>query len=115
MRLPSTSVRRPAWWTQMLLVAVFAWAYDEVRELHGDVVAAGLRHGQAMLHLDRVLHIAWAPPLNHWLAHHATVAATCAGYYFVMHLGMTSLGLLVLWLHGPQYRLHRDALLVTSL
>lgn len=110
-----SAARRPVWWTQVLVVAGFAWAYDEVRTLHGDVAAAGLRHGEEMLRLDRALHLFFAAPFNHWLSHHATVAAAFAGYYLVMHLGATSLVLLVLWVHGDRYRHHRDALLITSL
>ena len=51
----------------------FAWAYDEVRALHGNVVAAGLRHGEQLLRLDRDLHVDWAPALNAWLTRHDAV------------------------------------------
>jgi hypothetical protein len=106
---------RPLWWVQVLLIVGFAWAYDEVRSLHGNVVQAGLRHGRQVLHIDRVLHLDWAAPMNHWLAHHDLVGGTLAGYYVVMHLGMTSLMLLVLWIHGPKYRYHRNVLILSSL
>jgi hypothetical protein len=102
------------WWAQVLLIVGFAWAYDEVRSLHGNVVAEGNRHGHAVLHADRVLHLDWAQPLNHWLTHHDGVADVLSFYYVVMHLGMTSLTLLVLWIHGPKYRYHRNVLLFSS-
>ena len=114
MRLPPVAMRRPTWWTQVLLAVSFAWGYDEVRALHGDVRHAGLAHGFDMLHLDRAMHIDWATPFNAWLVHHDAVADALAGYYFVMHLGMTSLTLVVLWAHGRRYRWHRDALLLMS-
>lgn len=98
----------------MLLVVGFAWAYDEVRSLHGNVVAAAVRHGHAVLRADRALHVNWSGPLNGWLGHHATLADVLAGYYVVMHLGMTSLTLLLLWLQGQHYRHHRDALILAS-
>jgi hypothetical protein len=114
-RLPTVDPPRPRWWGQLLLVVGFAWAYDEVRSLHGDVVAAGLRHGHAVLHADRVLHIDWSGRLNAWLGHHDSLADILAGYYVVMHLGMVALTLLLLWLQGRHYRHHRDALIVASL
>jgi hypothetical protein len=99
----------------VLLAVGFAWGYDEVRALHGDVRRVGLAHGLDVLRLDRLLHIDWATPFNAWLGHHDGVADVLAGYYFVMHLGMTSLTLLILWCHGRRYRWHRDALLVMSI
>ena len=98
----------------MLLAVGFAWGYDEVRALHGDVRRAGIAHGLDVLHVDRMLHIDWATPFNAWLVHHRTLADVLAGYYFVMHLGMAALTLVVLWLHGRRYRWHRDVLLVMS-
>jgi hypothetical protein len=115
MRLPPVAVRRPVWWTQVLLAVGFAWGYDEIRALHGNVRAAGLAHGVDVLRLDRAMHVDWATPLNVWLGHHDALGDVLAGYYFVMHLGMTSLTLVVLWLHGRRYRWQRDALLVMSL
>jgi hypothetical protein len=114
-RLPPVDPPRPRWWGQVLLVVGFAWAYDEVRSLHGNVVAAAVRHGHAVLRADRALHVNWSGPLNTWLGHHDSLADLLAAYYVVMHLGMTSLTLLLLWLQGRHYRHHRDALIVASL
>lgn len=111
----SKEVRRPTWWTQVLLAVGVAWGYDEIRALHGDVRASAIAHGLDVLHFDRALHLDWATPLNAWLTRHDAIADVLAGYYFVMHLGMTSLTLVVLWVHGRRYRWHRDALLVMSL
>jgi hypothetical protein len=107
--------RRPTWWIQVLIIVGFAWAYDEIRSLHGDVVAAGLRHGRSMLHVDRVLHMNWSEPMNHWLVHHDWLSDVLSGYYVVMHLGMTALTLVVLWVNGPRYRYHRNVLIGSSL
>lgn len=114
MQLPATVSRRPRWWTQVLLAVGFAWGYDEVRALHGDVAKAGVAHGHDVLRIDRWLHIEWVTPANNWLGEHHDIAAAMSGYYFVMHLGMTALTLVVLWLHGSRYRWHRDALLLMS-
>jgi hypothetical protein len=114
-QLPALTRRRPRWWLQVALVVMFATGYDEVRSLHGDVAAAGLRHGREVLQLDRAWHISWAEPLNHWLAHHHVIAQALSSYYFVMHLGMTALVLLVLWLRSDAYRRQRNVLVVASL
>jgi hypothetical protein len=105
---------RPRWWTQVVLVVGFAWAYDEVRALHGNVVAIGVRHGGQVLHADRTWHLDWAFALNRWLSHHDAVADVLAGYYVVMHLGATSLVLLLLYVQGEHYRQQRNVLLFAS-
>ncbi|HVT63804.1 MAG TPA: phosphatase PAP2 family protein [Mycobacteriales bacterium] len=107
--------KRPTWWVQVLIIVGFAIAYDEVRSLHGNVVAVGVRHGRAVLHLDKALHLDWSEPMNRWLVHHEWLGDALSGYYVVMHLGMTALTLLVLWVHGPRYRYHRNVLIVLSL
>jgi hypothetical protein len=53
--------------------------------------------------------------MNHWLIHHEWIGNALAGYYVVMHLGMAALTLLVLWVNGPRYRYHRNALILLSL
>jgi hypothetical protein len=107
--------RRPTWWIQVLVIVGFAYAYDAVRALHGDVVATASRHGRDVWHVDKVLHLNWAEPMNDWLLQHQWVGNALAGYYVVMHLGMTALTLLILWLNGPRYRHHRNALVLLSL
>jgi hypothetical protein len=113
--LPPLTRHRPLWWIQLVLVVGFAVGYDQVRALHGDVTATALGHGRAVLSLDRVLHLSWAAPMNRWLDGHHGVAQLFSSYYFVMHLGMTSLVLLLLWLRSDDYRRQRNALVVASL
>lgn len=109
------ALKRPTWWIQVLIIVGFAWAYDEVRTLHGNVAAIGLRHGRSVLHLDRILHLNWSEPMNHGLVHHNWLSDVLSGYYVVMHLGMTALTLVVLWVNGPRYRYHRNVLILLSL
>jgi hypothetical protein len=106
---------RPRWWIQILLVVAFAWAYDAVRALHGNVAAAAIRHGRDVLRIDRDLHVNWAGPMNHWVTHHDWLADALAGYYVVMHLGMAALTLLLLWIVGRGYTFHRNVLILLSL
>jgi hypothetical protein len=114
-QLPALARHRPRWWLQVALIVGFATGYDEVRALHGDVAVAGLRHGRAVLAVDRAWHLSWAEPLNRWLSAHHTVGQTLSSYYFVMHLGMTALVLLLLWLRSDTYRRQRNVLVVASL
>jgi hypothetical protein len=100
---------------QVLLVAFFAWVYDEIRELHGNVVVAGVAHGRDIWRIDHQIHMAWTEPLNHALDHHPAIANALATYYVVMHLGMTSLVLVILWVHGRHYRHQRNVLVLLSL
>src|SRR3954453_9740987 len=113
--LPTLERRRPRWWVQLFVVIGFAVGYDQVRALHGDVAAPALAHGRSVLHVDRALHLSWAEPMNQWLDGHDGVAQLLSSYYFVMHLGMTALVLLLLWLRTDGYRRHRDVLIVASL
>jgi hypothetical protein len=94
---------------------MFATGYDEVRSLHGDVAATGLLHGRDVLQLDRSWHMSWAEPLNRWVVDHHGIAQALSSYYFVMHLGMTALVLLLLWLRSEAYRRQRNVLVVASL
>jgi hypothetical protein len=96
------------------LIVFFAWAYDEIRSLHGNVVAVGLRHGREVLRIDQWLHMSWERPLNHWIGHHDSVSDALSAYYVVMHLGMTALALVILWIEGRRYRHHRNVLIGLS-
>src|SRR4029078_2047272 len=104
--------RRPRWWVQLLLIVGFALGYDQVRALHGDVVSNALAQGHAVLDVDRLMRISWAEPMNGWLTGHHDMARLLSSYYFAMHLGMTSLVLLLLWLRSDEYRRHRHGLAV---
>jgi hypothetical protein len=114
-KLPATSGPRPTWWVQLLLVVGFAAGYDKVRALHGDIAAAAFAHGRDVLRLDRTWHMSWAEPMNRWLTEHQGLAHVLSSYYFVMHLGMTALVLLLLWLRSESYRRQGNVLVVTSL
>jgi hypothetical protein len=59
--------------------------------------------------------MSWAEPLNRWLFEHHAIAHVLSAYYFAMHLGMTALVLLLLWLRSDAYRRQRNVLVVASL
>ena len=110
----SRPLDRPLWWTQIVLAVGFAWGYDALRALHGDVQTAAMRNGRDVLRIDRGLHASWVESFSNWIAQRDAVSDLLAGYYVVMHLGVVALTLVILWVHGHRYRWHRDALLALS-
>lgn len=107
-------IDRPAWWTQIIVVVAFAWGYDELRSLHGDVRVAALRHGHQILAVDRWLGFSAVERLSGWVDHHDAIADALSWYYVVMHLGGAALLLLILWIDGRFYRWYRDALIAIN-
>jgi hypothetical protein len=106
--------RRPSWWSQVILAVGFAWGYDALRALHGNVQAVAVRNGRDVLRIDDDMHAGWVATLSGWIAHHDSLSDLLAGYYVVMHLGVVALTLVILWVNGTRYRWHRDALLLVS-
>src|SRR4051794_28952211 len=109
---PAAAMSRPPWWSQVILAVGFAWGYDALRALHGNVHAVAVRNGRDVLRIDNDLHAGWVATMSDWVARHASVSDLLAGYYVVMHLGAVALTLVILWIHGKRYRWHRDALLL---
>jgi hypothetical protein len=105
---------RPSSWSQLVLVIGFAWSYDALRALHGNVRMVAVSNGLAVLGIDRALHTGWVAGFTRWVDGHDAVADVLSGYYVVMHLAVVSITLILLWWDGRFYRWHRDALLVIS-
>jgi hypothetical protein len=95
-------------------VVLFAWGYDELRSLHGNVRVAALHHGRQVLHIDRWLGFGAIERLSRWVDHHDAVADVLSVYYVVMHLGGAALMLVILWCDGRYYRWYRDALIAIN-
>lgn len=105
---------RPRWWTQVALAIGFAWGYDAVRALHGDVRLAALHNARSIVAVDHAMHAHWLASLSQWVAHHDLAADVLSGYYVVMHFAVVCVTLIALWLDGRFYRWHRDLLLLLS-
>lgn len=106
--------RRPRWWTQVILAVAFAWGYDAVRALHGDVRTAALHHAAWVVRIDHAMGVGWLATLAQWVAAHDLVADVLCGYYVGMHFAMVCVTLIALWVDGRFYRWYRDALLLAS-
>jgi hypothetical protein len=108
--------RRPAWWTQVLVIGFFLWAYDAINNLSSVRRGTALAHGAAIFHVERRLHLDPELTLNHWLAQHLTFGRLLADYYDNLHFVVT-LGVLfwVWWRHSSRYRMLRNTLIGTNL
>ena len=108
--------RRPSWWTQVLVIGFFLWAYDAINNLSSLRRASALAHGAAIFRLEQRLHLDPELSLNHWLASHLSFGRALADYYDTLHFFVT-LGVLfwVWWRHSSHYRLLRNTLIGTNL
>jgi hypothetical protein len=107
--------RAPRWWAEVLLVAVFYGAYDSVRGLiHGDADEA-IRHGAALLRLERLFAIGIEHPLNNHLENLAVLAVPACFFYASAHFLVTPA--VMLWafrFHPHRYRTARTVLAVLT-
>jgi len=108
--------RRPAWWTQVLVIGFFLWAYDAINNLSSVRRGAALAHGAGIYHVERRVHLDPELTLNRWLAVHLTFGRLLADYYDTLHFVVT-LGVLfwVWWRHSSRYRMLRNTLIGTNL
>jgi hypothetical protein len=91
-----------SWWREILLVAALYGAYELSRGM-GDVdIPAALSNGRAILHLERVWHLAPERVLNEALEHATLIAVIASYFYSVMHYVVTPT--VLVWM----YRKHRD-------
>jgi hypothetical protein len=111
------SLRRGAtWWREVLLIAAIYGVYELSRGV-GDVdISSAFANGRAVLHLERVWHIAPERVLNEALEHATFLAVFASYFYSVMHYLVTP-GVLI-WMyrkHRAQYGPARTALAASTL
>jgi hypothetical protein len=108
-------VRRPRWWTQILVIVWLCWVYDAVANLAPLRRQAARDHALSILHTERVLHIDPEAALDHWLAGHHALAVVVSNYYDNAHFVVT-LGLVgwLWWSHPALYRPLRTALVLIN-
>jgi hypothetical protein len=85
----SEDVKRPRWWSELLVIAWLAWAYDAINNLAPVREKLALAHGRAILGFEQSLHIAPELTLNRWLAAHNTLASILSYYYDNAHFIVT--------------------------
>jgi hypothetical protein len=94
--------RPGGWWRELLLIGVLYGAYELVRGI-GDVdVPSAFSNGRAIMHLEKVWHLAPERFLNEVLEHATYLAVIASYFYSVMHYIITPV--VLVWM----YRKHRD-------
>ena len=115
-RVPTSAVRRPHWWYEVLLLGVVYLMYDGVRLL----VAAG--HGEAftnahrVLGLERALRLGHEQTINHAVSASPVLGITLSYSYATLHYLITPVVLVWLWKRRPErYLGARTALVIATL
>ena len=102
---------RPARWAELLLTGIGYAVHSVIRNAVPDHRTAALHRAQAILRVERELHISFELALNH-AANHVTWLIVGMNYYYaVLHFTVTIGLLLWLYLRRPEfYRAARTAL-----
>ena len=104
--------QRPAWWTQVAVIAIVLWAYDEINNFNPFRRATAFANAFHVWHLEVRLHLDPELSLNRWLATHLTLGKLLGDYYDTAHFVVTLALLFWVWWRRPaHYRLFRNALL----
>jgi hypothetical protein len=109
-------VQPPKWWQELAFIGVVYYLYSLVRNAVPGHEVAARHNAQALLHVERALHVDGEHSLNMFLAHTHWLAYVCNYFYSTMHFVVT-IGVL-LWLyccHPLRYRAIRSVLLITNL
>ena len=114
---------RPRWWRQLMLAALFYWAYALIRDVHG-LSATGLgattqarRNGLAILRWESVLNLDVERRLQQLVLPVQWLVKAADAFYGSAHFGVT-LGVFGwLLLHAPpeRFRYYRNVLAVGTL
>jgi hypothetical protein len=110
-----TRTPRTHWWVEALAIAWLCWLYDATTNLPALRLHVALSNAQALLGLERSLHIDPELALDRWLSHHHTLGLILSNYYDNAHFGVT-LGLLgwLWWKRADLYRPLRNSLVLVN-
>ena len=110
------SARRPAVWTELLLVGWLCWVYDMIANLAPVRVGLAESDARGIFDAERWLHLDPEKSLDHWLSRHHTLAVILANYYDNAHFVVTLSLLGFSWLiWSRHYRGLRNSLLLINL
>jgi membrane-associated phospholipid phosphatase len=107
--------RRPHLLGELLIVFVLLRVYDMARARAEVRQGAALQHGQAILDLERWLHIDLELATNVWVTSHQALSLTASYFYQFAHVTVTLAVLGLCWWRRPEiYRAARNALVLTN-
>jgi hypothetical protein len=110
------AVRPPRWWQEAAFVALCYWLYSVVRNAVPDHQIGATHRAEAIMGIERTLHVDVEQSVNSFVTHTHWLAYVCNYYYATLHFVVT-IGVLV-WLyhrHPLRYRSIRSALFATNL
>jgi hypothetical protein len=103
---------RPSLWSQVAIIALLLWAYDEINNFNPFRRATAIVHGVQIMHVEQRTHLDPELALNHWLSLHLSVGRFLSDYYDLAHFLVTiPLLALVWWRFSDRYRMLRNSLL----
>ena len=103
-------------YAQIIPVALLLWATDAVDKFRAGAAGAGLRNALEVVTISRQLGGEFTAGWNAWLAGHPLPALAAAWYYIVLHGAVAGVvGILLIWRSVPSFRVHRNALIASSL
>lgn len=112
---PARGRTRPHVIGELLIVVCLVKVYDYIRSFEAARETSALRHGMAVLDLERFLRLDWELGANLWLAGHRLLESTAIWWYQLTHIGVTLTVLVVCYVRAPQhYRPARNALVATN-
>ena len=94
--------QRPGLRELFLIAAVYSM-YDASRFIVEGHQTSALQHAIGVLHLEKMMDIAWEQSLNAWVSAHALLAVPADYMYATLHYVVTPVVLVWMW------RSHRDA------
>lgn len=107
--------RRPHLAGELLIIFVLLRVYDMARARAEVRQGPALQHGQAILDLERWLHIAVEHTANLWVTSHHALSLAASYFYQFAHVTLTLSVLGWCWLRRPEiYRAARNALVLTN-
>ncbi|MDX6288075.1 MAG: hypothetical protein QOG53_3560 [Frankiales bacterium] len=107
--------RRGHWWIEILIAVVGYELYSAVQSMTTGHIGA-LAHAEALVRLEKHLHIWIEPTLNHWATAHAFLGIGAGYYYELTHVLGTAATLIFLWWRRREFYFWlRNVLIAMSL
>jgi hypothetical protein len=100
--LPAAVARRRGL-RELLLIALVYSLYDGSRFIVEGRQSTALQHAISVLHVEKMMDLAWEQTLNGWVSAHALLAVPADYMYATLHYLVTPVVLIWMW------RSHRDA------
>jgi hypothetical protein len=109
------SERRPLLLGEIAVVVLLVWVYDRIRDIAQTRATMAMDDARRVLHIESWLHIDGEHAFNDWLGPHLTLQWVACWYYQLMHLTVTLLVLVWLYLRRPvAYRSARNSLVLVN-